>query len=277
MGTALAREVAESLDCPPELLPEAVRLFAGLDALGSEPETLASAMRVWGDELKDKMFLELGCGFGAPGRALARECGVQVLGVDAMSPFIDEARRRADAAGVADRCRYRLDDLRRMLSAEGRFDGVLWLAMGQRLGDLRDTLRQLRRLVKPGGWVVIQHDSRQNDGSNDPSVVRAALTAFGDELAREVSVPHWQVREADRARHRVLREAGESIASEDPFRAAMVMLFLERQERAASEGPKRETTMWVLRRRESAQAARAPCTAADVRPRVPREWPTRPG
>lgn len=251
----LAREVAQSLDCPLELLPEAARLFSGLDALGSEPEALVSAMRTWAAELDGRMFLELGCGFGAPGRALARDCGVQVLGVDALAEFVDEARRRADAAGVADRCRYRLDDLRRMLSAEGRFDGVLWLAMGNGLGDLRDTVRQLRRLVKPGGWVVIQADAPHVDGQHDAASTRAALTAFGDELARDLSVPHWQVREADRARQQALRAAGETIAAEDPFRAATVMLYLERQQREATEAPKRESCIWVLRRRDHAKAA----------------------
>ena len=251
LDSDLAREVAASLDCPPELLPDAARLFAKLDALGSEPETLVSAMRAWSAELKGQMFLELGCGFGAPGRALARECGVQVLGVDAMNPFIDEARRRAEAAGVADRCRYRLDDLRRMLSAEGRFDGVLWMAMGERLGDLRDTVRQLRRLVKPGGWVVIQADAPHANGDGDPTPARTALTAFGDDLARELDVPLWQVREADRARRQALHDAGREIAAEDPFRAAMVMLFLERQEREAAEAEKRETRIWVVRRKGS--------------------------
>lgn len=251
LDSHLAREVAASLDCPPDLLPDAARLFAGLDALGSEPETLASAMRAWASELEGRMFLELGCGFGAPGRVLARECRIQVLGVDALSEFIDEARRRAEAAGVSDRCRYRLDDLRRMLSAEGRFDGVLWMAMGEGLGDLRDTLRQLRRLVKPGGWVVIQGEV----AASEEAAARTALGAFGDEMARELTVPHWQVREARRARQQSLRRAGEEIASEDPFRAATVMLYLERLERRLAEAAPNETRIWVLRRRESARAA----------------------
>lgn len=249
LDSGLAREVAQSLDCPLELLPDARRLFHGLDAIGSEPESLVSAMRTWAGELNGRMFLELGCGFGAPGRALARECGVQVLGVDALTEFVDEARVRAESAGVADRCRYRNDDLRRMLSAEGRFDGVIWAAMGEALGDLRDTVRQLRRLVKPGGWVVIQADAVASQGQSDATASRAALTAFGDELARDVSVPHWQLREADRARQQALRTAGEAIASEDPFRAATVMLFLERQQREASGASKRESSIWVLRRR----------------------------
>ncbi len=251
MDTGLAREVAASLDCPPDLLPDAARLFAGLDALGSEPDTLVSAMRGWAADLQGRMFLELGCGFGAPGRALARECGVQVLGVDALSPFIEEARRRADAAGVADRCRYRLDDLRRMLSAEGRFDGVLWMAMGERLGDLRETVRALRRLVKPGGWVVIQQEAPAT-GTGEPA--RAVLTTFGDELVRELTVPHWQVREAERARCQAVRTAGEAIAEEDPFRAASVLLYLEQRERETAGQPARESCIWVLRRRESAHA-----------------------
>jgi len=254
LDSGLAREVAQSLDCPLELLPDARRLFLGLDAIGSEPESLVSAMRSWSAELQGRMFLELGCGFGAPGRALARDCGVQVLGVDALTEFVDEARVRAEAAGVADRCRYRNDDLRRMLSAEGRFDGVIWAAMGQSLGDLRDTVKQLRRLVKPGGWVVMQADTPQAQGQSDPAATRAALTAFGDELAREVSVPHWQVREADRARQQAMRTAGEAIAAEDPFRAATVMLFLERQQREASEAGKRESCIWVLRRKGSTAA-----------------------
>lgn len=250
MDAHLDQEIADSLGCAPELLPHVPRLFVGLDAIGSEPDSLVSVLRPFAGELAGAMVLEPGCGFGAPGRVLARECGAQVLGVDAFAPFLDEARQRAEQAGVADRCRYRHDDLARMLQAEGRFDGVLWMGMGTRLGDLAATVRSLRRVVRPGGWVILDGDAPERDGQPDPLTARAAVTAAGDELMREVAVPPWQCREAARERVTRLRAAGEAMAAEDPFAAASVLLYLERQRGAAEAAAQRHLHIWVLRRRD---------------------------
>ena len=52
--------------------------------------------------------LDVGCGPGHYGVTLAREGAREVVGIDFAEAMIDRARRRAEAAGVASRCRFEL-------------------------------------------------------------------------------------------------------------------------------------------------------------------------
>lgn len=252
MHTQLEQEIASSLDATPELLPLLPALFEGLDDLGSSPDTLVTVLRSFATELKGSHVLDLGCGTGAVSVALAKELGMRVLGVDGLAPLLEEARRRAAAAGVSDHVTFRSSDLRPMLQAEGRFDAVTWMAMGSLLGDLQETIRQVRRVVRVGGLILLEHEVRAATGGGMPDIapLRAMLTAHGDEVLREVSVPAWQAREAEKARAVRLRANAEKLAAEDPFQAASVLLYLERRTtgnaRLANES---HAHLWVLRRR----------------------------
>ena len=252
MDARLEQEIASSLEATTELLPLLPALFEGLDDLGSSPDTLITVLRSFATELKGAHALDLGCGNGAVSVALARDLEMRVLGVDALAPFLDEARRRAVAASVADRTTFRGGDLRHMLQAEGRFDVVTWMAMGELLGDLHETVRQLRRVVRVGGLVVIEHEVRDNAQGAMPDLapLRASLTAQGDEVLREVSVPAWQAREAEKSRHSQLRANAEKLAAADPFQAASVLLYLERRTAGTARMANHSHPhLWVLRRR----------------------------
>lgn len=242
----LDREIAASLGLPLKLLPFAGALHSKADALGSSPGTIVSVLRPFAAELKAGQVLDLGSGLGAVGIALAHDLGVRVLGVDAYEPFVEEARLRAAKAGVADRVTFRRDDFRRMLPAEGRFDLVLWTAMGSLLGDLRETVGALRRVVRKGGFVAIEGEAPDANGMADMVAARAALTAHGDEVLREVAVPAWQTREADQALRQGIRNRGEDLASHDPFAAATLMSWL-----GTAEPPQRtgHEHVWLLRKK----------------------------
>ncbi|HEV2105970.1 MAG TPA: class I SAM-dependent methyltransferase [Candidatus Eisenbacteria bacterium] len=227
MDPSLDREIAASLDVPSDLLPHLPALYAGLDALGSSPETHVALLRPHAGELKAGQVLDLGSGLGTVGIALATELELRVLGVDAFEPFVDIARARAAAAGVANLCAFRADDLRRMLEAEGRFEAVVWVAMGGLLGGLADTIARLRRLVRVGGYLLIE---RELAGGGDPAALRAELTAHGDEVVREVEVPAWQLREAREDALARVRARGEALAAEDP---AMLLELLHWLDHAA--------------------------------------------
>ncbi len=252
MHAQLEQEIASSLEATPDLLPLLPALFEGLDDLGSSPDTLVTVLRSFAAELKGAHVLDLGCGTGAVSVALAKALYARVLGVDGFAPLLEQARRRATEAGVSDRVTFRGGDLRPMLQAEGRFDAVTWMAMGSLLGDLQDTVRQLRRVVRVGGLVMIEHEVRAPHGGVMPDVapLRAMLTAQGDELVREVTVPAWQAREAEKARATRLRANAEKLAEADPFQAASVLLYLERRTTGAARlANESHAHLWVLRRK----------------------------
>jgi cyclopropane-fatty-acyl-phospholipid synthase len=98
--------------------------------------------------------LDVGCGWGSfPVHAALRH-GVSVLGITLSEPQAEAARRRAAAAGVADRVDIRVLDYREL--AGERFDAVASIGMVEHVGEERiDAYAQrLAALVRPGGRLL---------------------------------------------------------------------------------------------------------------------------
>ena len=92
--------------------------------------------------------LDLGCAFGVTTRMLKRR-GYQATGVDASPTYIERARR-SDPAGT-----YLVCDATRIPLPDRSFDGVLFLDVMEHLPDERGALREVARLLKPGGTLAL--------------------------------------------------------------------------------------------------------------------------
>ena len=100
--------------------------------------------------------LDVGCGVGRWSRLLAAR-GATVTGVDISPTMITEARRRALAEGVADRCRFDVRDIS-ALALEGEFDMVLGVTVLQHVLDpiaLRAALLGMRSRLAANGRIVL--------------------------------------------------------------------------------------------------------------------------
>ena len=98
--------------------------------------------------------LEIGCGWGGMALYLAQVADVEVLGITLAEEQLKVARERAEAAGLADRVRFELQDYR---SVDGQFDRVVSVAMleavgASSLGTYFDTVRDR---LKPDGVALI--------------------------------------------------------------------------------------------------------------------------
>ena len=87
--------------------------------------------------------LDVGCGSGRYGVALARAGAQNVTGVDVSASMLDLARQEAAAAGVEDRCQF-IDSSFLDYSPGGKFDVVV--AMGY-FDYLEEPLADLRKMV----------------------------------------------------------------------------------------------------------------------------------
>ncbi|MCX7851424.1 MAG: class I SAM-dependent methyltransferase [Anaerolineae bacterium] len=102
-------------------------------------------------------WLELACGTGEDALWLAGQ-GVRVTATDGSPRMLEIAQAKARAAGLAERIAFARLDLTAGLAAleEGAFDGVLSDFGGINvLSDWRPLARDLARLVRPGGVVVL--------------------------------------------------------------------------------------------------------------------------
>jgi cyclopropane-fatty-acyl-phospholipid synthase len=98
--------------------------------------------------------LDVGCGWGSFPIHAASEHGVQVVGITLSPAQAEEARRRVEAAGVADRVEIRLMDYRDL--AGERFDAIASIGMVEHVGAAQIDVyaRTLAGLLEPGGRLL---------------------------------------------------------------------------------------------------------------------------
>jgi SAM-dependent methyltransferase len=96
--------------------------------------------------------LEIGCGLGSNAFLMATKSRMDVMGVDICQPFVEEAQKRYQLENLS----YRTLDFNRPDDLPpGRFDYVVGNGILHHLyQDLDRALRNIHRLLKPGGKMV---------------------------------------------------------------------------------------------------------------------------
>jgi len=93
--------------------------------------------------------LDIACGTGDLSIELSDNAAVQVAGLDFCRPMLEIAVRKAPQIGFIEA------DALRLPFADGSFDG-LTIAFGLRnLSNVEEGLREMRRILKSGGWAAI--------------------------------------------------------------------------------------------------------------------------
>ncbi|CAL9559821.1 2-methoxy-6-polyprenyl-1,4-benzoquinol methylase, mitochondrial [Streptomyces sp. enrichment culture] len=99
--------------------------------------------------------LDLGCGTGGPGVRLARATGARVTGVSISAGDVALAGARAAAEGVAGQVRFELADAMELPYGDASFDAVLAFESIVHLPDRGRALREIARVLRPGGRLVL--------------------------------------------------------------------------------------------------------------------------
>lgn len=231
------RQIATALETTPDLIPFLPELLADIWALGSWPAVIAETLAIR-DLPRSTRVLDLGCGKGAVGIRLARDLGFRVLGVDLFEPFIREARERARREGLDNRCEFRVADARDLLMGEAEFDVVIWAALGGALGSFDRCVGQLRRVVRPNGYIVIddgflvsEHPvSRSGYGHyTSQRETRRQLTGHGDELVQETLIPRREVEICNVENNRRIQARAKGLAERFPEHADRLAGYVDSQ------------------------------------------------
>lgn len=120
--------------------------------------------------------LEVGCGTGVFLPSLAALVGPtgRVVGIDHAPAFLEQARDRIAGAGLADRVELAEADAHRLPFADETFDAVHCERVLMHLEDPALAIREMRRVVRPGGRVVAAevHAAGATLAHPDPAAVR---------------------------------------------------------------------------------------------------------
>jgi ubiquinone/menaquinone biosynthesis C-methylase UbiE len=129
--------------------------------------------------------LDVGCGIGLQALLLAEAVrpGGHVTGVDLSPEFLVYARDIAEKAGISERVSFQEGDMNNLPFDDDTFDWV-WSAncAGYAPGEPLPLLKELARVVKPGGSVIIIAWSSQQLLPGHP-VLEAHLNATSSGIA----------------------------------------------------------------------------------------------
>jgi SAM-dependent methyltransferase len=125
----------------------------------------------------DPRVVVLGCGTGVEARALARRLGPggRVLGIDLSPALIERARGLVAQEGLSDKIELRVGDAHALELPDAACDAAIAHTLLSHVADPPAVLRQMQRVVRPGGRVgVFDGDyASLTWGHPDPELGRA--------------------------------------------------------------------------------------------------------
>lgn len=98
--------------------------------------------------------LDLGCGNGTQTIQLAKHLDATILAVDNHQPYLDELKRRAEAAGVSEKIHPYLRDMCDLGLKDGSFD-LIWSEGAIYVMGFRKGLETCHRLLTPAGGLAL--------------------------------------------------------------------------------------------------------------------------
>jgi len=106
----------------------------------------------------ESRILEVGCGSGLTSVELAHE-GYRIQAVDSVDAMIQRTRQHADKAGVGDRISASVRSVYELGYPDSSFDLVLKIGVAPWLHSLEEALREVVRVVRPGGYLITTADN----------------------------------------------------------------------------------------------------------------------
>ena len=219
--------------------------------------------------------LDVGSGLGGPARYFARRFGCRVSGIDLTAEFCEVARHLTSLLGLAERVSFEEGDALAMPFGGAAFDGAYSMNVSMNIADKRTLYREIRRVLKPGGWLCLSEVVQGPGGEPEypEPWARTAATSFlatRDETRANLEAAGFAI-ESERdtteaalaysARARALVEAG----GKAPHRAVSLILGALAEEAVANTGralrERRTVPIELLCRKSAAPPPEAPCRA----------------
>jgi cyclopropane fatty-acyl-phospholipid synthase-like methyltransferase len=99
--------------------------------------------------------LDIGCGAGVPAIRLGQRTDADITGITVSGWQVGEATRRVNAAGLRGQVRIEYGDGAALAYPDGSFDAVLAFESLSHAPDRGQWLREMVRVLRPGGRVVL--------------------------------------------------------------------------------------------------------------------------
>jgi len=172
-------------DYPAEVMPSA---FYSLSALRRLVQALGP--------MEGQMLVDLGCGHGGAGLWVAKQLGMNLIGIDQSPGGISLAKARAADMGLADRAKFQVGDVTSTGLTDASCGAAISLDVLVFVEDKAATIREIARILKSGGrfgfttWEQAGYSERLK--SQQFSDYRPLLTAAGFDVEVYEEPSNWR-------------------------------------------------------------------------------------
>lgn len=108
--------------------------------------------------------LDVGSGLGGPARWLSTRFGCRITGIDLTPEFCAVAEHFTNLVGLDARVRFQVGNALAMPFDDATFDGAYSMFVSMNIADKARLYREIFRVLKSGGWLVLSEVVRANDG-----------------------------------------------------------------------------------------------------------------
>lgn len=124
--------------------------------------------------------LDVGSGIGGPARYMASRFGCSVTGIDLTAEFCEVARHLTRLLGLDDRVSFQVGNALSLPFGDASFDGAYSMNVSMNIEDKGAFHREIGRVLKPGGWVVLVEIAKSAGGDLEYPTpwARTAATSF---------------------------------------------------------------------------------------------------
>ncbi|MFC2087973.1 SAM-dependent methyltransferase [Calditrichota bacterium] len=238
MITSFEDDLAYSLEAKIELLPYIPYLLEDLWELGSSPELYVDLLKPLNLKPESTSVLDLGCGKGAVSITIAKKLDFGVFGIDACKSFLETAEMKAIEFGVQNLCQFEFGDMKEFVKTAKNFDIVIYAAIGNILGGVRDIINKLRRTIKSGGYILFDEGFLKNNATVDKEGYEhlltheetiKQLTSFGDSIIQEVILRDEDTKEINKKYIRLIKPKKEELSKKYPELKELFSWYIENQ------------------------------------------------
>ncbi|HSW12478.1 MAG TPA: methyltransferase domain-containing protein [Solimonas sp.] len=160
------------------------------EALAHENQVLADRLRLG----PDARLLDAGCGVGGSSLYLAQRFGCEVTGITLSAEQLRLCETNAREAGLEKQLQFRLMDFQKTDFEDASFDAVWFVESFCHSPDKAALLREMHRVLKPGGQLLIaDYFRRGSDSEGDQRLLQEWLSGWA---VHGLESPDWMLEAA---------------------------------------------------------------------------------
>lgn len=138
-----------------ELVPFLPYLLKDIWELGSNSEDMIKLIKDYIPYTDSTKILDLACGKGAVSINICKQLNIYVKGIDIIPEFISYGRKKAEEYKISDICDFEVNEINSVIDKESNYDIVILGAVGNVLGDQKQSLEKLKKVIKSNGYILL--------------------------------------------------------------------------------------------------------------------------